>query len=127
LAGKIGVNPAVLKATVDEYNGFCEKGHDDLFAKNPKYLRPVKQPKFYAFRIVNMAYGTVGGIKINERTEVLNTQDDVIPGLYAVGDCANGALSYDFSLAFRLRGNPASFAWNTGRIAGENVLKYIGK
>ena len=37
LARKMGVDPAVLRATVDEYNGFCEKGHDDLFAKNPKY------------------------------------------------------------------------------------------
>ena len=35
LAEKMGVDKHVLKATVDEYNGFCEKGHDALFAKNP--------------------------------------------------------------------------------------------
>ena len=50
LAKKLGIEPAVLKATVDEYNRFCEKGHDDLFAKDPRYLRPVKGPRFYAIR-----------------------------------------------------------------------------
>jgi fumarate reductase flavoprotein subunit len=34
LAKKIGVDPSVLRATVNEYNGFCEKRHDDLFAKD---------------------------------------------------------------------------------------------
>jgi fumarate reductase flavoprotein subunit len=127
LANKIGVNPDALQKTVDEYNKCCEKGHDDLFAKNPRYLQPVKEPKFYAFRIGNSAYGTVGGIKINERAEVVDTEDEVIPGLYAVGDCANGAMAYDFALAHVLQGGPMSFALNMGRIAGENALKCIGK
>jgi fumarate reductase flavoprotein subunit len=127
LASRIGVKPNVLQKTVDEYNKCCEKGHDDLFAKNPKYLHPLKQPKFYAFRIRNTTYGTVGGIKINERAEVVDTEDEVIPGFYAVGDCANGAMAYDFALAHVLQGGPMSFALNTGRIAGENALKYIGK
>jgi fumarate reductase flavoprotein subunit len=125
LANKIGVNQDVLQKTVDEYNRFCEKGHDDLFAKNPRYLLPVKQPRFYSLRIRNTAYGTVGGIKINERAEVVNTEDEVIPGFYAAGDCANGAMAYDFALAHVLQGGPCSFALNTGRIAGENALEYI--
>ncbi|MFC1986015.1 FAD-dependent oxidoreductase [Chloroflexota bacterium] len=127
LSNKIGVKPDVLQKTVNEYNKFCEKGPDDLFAKNPKYLKPVKQPKFYAFRIMLCGYATIGGIKINERTEVLDKEDEVIPGLYAAGDCANGALSYDRSLSLVLRGAPLGFALNSGRIAGENALKYIAK
>ena len=117
----------MLKTTVREYNRCCEKGHDDLFAKNPRYLQPVKKPKFYAFKIIPIAYGTVGGIKINEKAEVINAADEAIPGLYAAGDCANGAISYNFWLAFTLRGNPSSFALNTGRIAAENALKLINK
>ena len=127
LARKIGIDAAVLKTTVREYNRCCEKGHDDLFAKNPRYLQPVKKPKFYAFKIIPIAYGTVGGIKINEKAEVINAADEAIPGLYAAGDCANGAISYNFWLAFTLRGNPSSFAYNTGRIAAENALKLINK
>lgn len=74
LASKIGVNPTVLKATVDEYNGFCEKGHDDLFAKDPKYLRPLNGPKFYAVKARTVFLGTLGGIKINHNTEVLDRE-----------------------------------------------------
>jgi fumarate reductase flavoprotein subunit len=125
LAGKIRVAPDVLLKTIDEYNTCCDKGHDDLFAKDPKSLLPVKVPPFYAFKNMPIAYGTVGGIKINEMAEVMDKEDEKIPGLYAAGDCANGAISYNFWLAFGLQGCPSSFALNTGRIAGENVLSYI--
>ena len=69
LAGKMEVDPAVLKATVDEYNSFCEKGHDDLFAKDPRYLRPLKEPEYYAVKARTVCLGTLGGIKINHRME----------------------------------------------------------
>ncbi len=49
-----------FRATLDEYNNFCEKGHDDLFAKNPKYLRPLKGPRFYAIRSYMAFFGTLG-------------------------------------------------------------------
>jgi fumarate reductase flavoprotein subunit len=126
LAEKIGVSPAVLKATVDEYNGFCEKGHDDIFAKDRKYLRPLKGPKFYAVKARTVFLGTLGGIKINHKTEVVDKQEKVIPGLYAVGFDAGGAYgdSYGIQVA---TGMSAGFAINSGRIAGRNALKYLGK
>lgn len=42
LAEKMGIDPLTLKATIDEYNLYCEKGHDDLFAKDPKFLWPLR-------------------------------------------------------------------------------------
>jgi fumarate reductase flavoprotein subunit len=39
LAAKLGIIPAVLKATVDEYNRFCSQRYDELFAKDSRYLR----------------------------------------------------------------------------------------
>ncbi len=127
LAEKIGVNPSILQKTVDEYNRCCDKGHDDLFAKEPRYLRPVRKPKFYALKVRDMMYGTLGGIKINEHAEAVDARNEPIPGLYAVGDVANGAMTHDFALAHILQGGPMSFALNTGRIAGENALQYIRK
>ena len=62
---------------------------DDLFAKNPGFLRPVKDPKFYSLRIAPGMYGTLGGIKVNERMEVLDMEHRMIPGLYAGGNDAN--------------------------------------
>ena len=69
LADKINMNPDVLMATVNEYNSFCAKGHDDLFAKDPRYLRPLKEPEYYAVKARTVCLGTLGGIKINHRME----------------------------------------------------------
>jgi fumarate reductase flavoprotein subunit len=126
LAEKIGVDPTALQATVDEYNGYCEKGHDDLFAKDPKYLRPIKGPKFYAIKARTIFLGTLGGIKINHRMEVIDKKGNVIPGLYAAGYDAGGMYGDSYSIG-NSSGLSSSFATNSGRIAGKNALKLIGK
>ncbi len=123
LAKKMGVDRTVFKRTVEEYNRFCEKGHDDRFAKDPEYLRPVKTPRFYGFKCYMNFLGTLGGIKINEMTEVLDKNGNVISGLYAVGNDAGGLYgdSYDVITS----GASSGFALNSGRIAGENARMYI--
>jgi fumarate reductase flavoprotein subunit len=125
LARSMGLNPTVLKATVEEYNGFCAKGHDDLFAKDPKYLRPLKGPKFYALKCNLVFLGTLGGIKINHKMEVVDKKENPIPGLYAGGMDAGGI--YGDSYDVKTCGGTLAFGVNSGRIAGENALKYIGK
>jgi fumarate reductase flavoprotein subunit len=126
LADKIGIEPAVLKATVEEYNGFCAKGHDDLFAKDRKFLRPLTGPKFYAVRSRTVFLGTLGGIKINQRTEVIDKKGKIIPGLYAVGFDAAGMWGDGYSIKGST-GASAGFAINSGRIAGRNALRFIGR
>jgi fumarate reductase flavoprotein subunit len=66
----------------------------------------------------------MGGIKINHKAEVLDKKDNAIPGLYAVGFDAGGMYgdSYHVSVA---SGSSVGFAFNSGRIAGKTVLKYI--
>ena len=112
-----------LKKTVAEYNEACETGRDYLFHKNPKYLRPLIKPRFYAGRFSLGGYGSLGGIKINWKTEVLTKDQDVIPGLYAAGVDANSI--YADSYAFILPGNTLSFALNSGRMAGANAAEYV--
>jgi fumarate reductase flavoprotein subunit len=128
LSHKMRVNSDILLKTINEYNSYCAKGHDDLFGKNPKFLQPVKQPLFYAFKVLPIAYGTLGGIKINEKTEVLDEEDEAIPGLFAAGNDACGIFgdlpNYDY---IHMMGGTFGFAVNSGRIAGENALRYIGK
>ncbi|MDD1707348.1 MAG: FAD-binding protein, partial [Methanoregulaceae archaeon] len=122
LAKQMDIDPAALKKTVDEYNAYCEKGHDDQYAKNPKFLRPVKKGKFYAVRAFSTAYQTIGGIKVNGKTQALTKDLEVIPGLYAAGDI----------IAAELFGDPPTlgigtlgFALASGRIAGQSALQYI--
>jgi len=126
LAAKMGIGPAVLKATVGEYNGFCRKGHDDLFGKEAKYLRPFRGPKYYAAKARTIFLVTLGGIKVNHRMEVVDKRDGIIPGLYAGGMDAGGMWgdSYPIQVA---TGASSAFAINSGRIAARNALKYIEK
>ncbi len=127
LAVKMGVEPAVLSATVAEYNKFCAQGHDEFFAKKPKYLRPLKGPKFYAVKAHTIFLGTLGGIKISERMEVLDKKGKEIPGLYAVGfDAAGGMYGDSYSIKVST-GMSAAFATNSGRLAGRNATAYATK
>jgi fumarate reductase flavoprotein subunit len=125
LADKIGVDRIQLGTSVKTYNQYCKKHHDDEFAKERKYLQPVEKKKFYAVKSMLHIFTTLGGIRINHKTEVLDTNAMVIPGLYAVGNCAGGmyGLAYDIFTS----GGALGFAINSGRIAGENSLAYIGK
>jgi fumarate reductase flavoprotein subunit len=126
LAEKMGVDRGVLKPTVEEYNRFCARGHDGLFAKDPRYLRPLKGPRFFAVKARTLFLGTLGGIKINYRTEVLDKKSDIIPGLYAGGFDAGGMWGDSYCIKVS-SGLSAGFAANSGRIAGKNVLIYLGR
>jgi fumarate reductase flavoprotein subunit len=123
LALKMEVSPPVFQKTVADYNRFCEKGYDEAFAKDRLYLRPVGKPPFYAFKCFIDFCGTNGGIKINEKTEVLDHGDNAIPGLYAVGNDAGGMYgdSYDMIAA----GSACGFALVSGCLAGENTLNTL--
>ena len=123
LAQNMGVDYGVFKKTVDDYNSFCEKGYDEQFAKERRYLQPLRTPRFYAIRVYNSFLGTLGGIRINEKAEVLDKHDLAIPGLYAVGNDAGGL--YGDSYDKYSPGITSAFAINSGRIAAENALKRI--
>lgn len=123
IAKWIGAKPEILNATIKEYNNFCDHGHDTIFVKDIRYLRPLMTPPFYAVRCYPTFLTTIGGIKINEHMEVVDKEDEPIPGLYAVGNDAGGWESdtYDADLS----GTTLGFAINSGRIAAENAAKYI--
>ena len=116
------IDPEALKKTVDQYNGFCEKGEDSQYAKNPKFLRPVKKSKFYAVRVFNTGYETIGGIRVNGRTEAMTKDLEVIPGLYAAGDIIAAELFGDPPIQ---GGGTLGFALTSGRISGKCALEYI--
>ena len=69
------------------------------------------------------AYGSLGGLNINEHCQVLDANKEPIPGLYAAGTDANTI--YGDSYNFILPGNSMGFAINTGRMAGEAIADEI--
>ena len=123
IADWIGADPKVLKATVDEYNAACDHGYDPIFAKDRKYLLPLRTPPYYVIRWHVHFPNTIGGIKVNEHMEVLDKQDTPIPGVYATGVDVGGWESETYCI--QLSGSAFGFAVNSGRIAGENAVKFI--
>ena len=123
LAGSMGIPAENLRDTVDLYNTYADRKHDGQFAKDAKYLQPVKKGPFYAVKAYPTSLGTLGGVSVTKDMRVLDKADDVIPGLYAVGNIAAGMYgdSYDLLMA----GSTMGYAVNTGRIAAEDAAKYI--
>lgn len=126
LALQAGIAPEVLKNTIDEYNNFCQKGHDDLFAKKPEYLWPLMGKKFYAMKAHTAYLGTLGGIKVNQKMEVVDKKDDPIPGLYAGGMDIGGMWGDSYCMDMS-SGLSSAVAINSGRIAGRNALIYVSR
>ena len=121
LAEKAGIDPEGLVKQVEEYNEMCDGGFDEIFEKNRAYMQPIEKGPFYCCRQNVGAYGTLGGVKINHKTQVLSKEAKVIPGLYCVGtDACN---IFGDSYPFILSGNSMGFCLNSGRIAGENAAE----
>jgi len=117
-----GINLDNLSDTLKNYNHFCDQGHDDQFGKNPKFLRPVNEGKFYALRVFKGGYQALGGIKINGKCEVLDSHAHTIKALYSAGDCAVG----------EIWGNPpvggigiSTISFTQGFVAADNACDYI--
>ena len=124
LALQMEVSPKVLKTTIKQYNTFCAQRYDAEFAKDPEYLIPLHGPRFYAAKARTCFLGTMGGIKINHRTEAVDQYGAVIPGLYAVGLDAGGLHAESYSMRDS-SGIASAFAVISGRVAGENAAQYL--
>ncbi len=92
LAAHVGFDPEVLKATVDRYNELCAKGVDEDFGKDPQYLVPIEAP-YYLLRMPMICTDGYNGARINENAQVIDTNGNPIPGLYAAGSVASAQVT----------------------------------
>ena len=123
IAQWIGAKPEVLKSEIKEYNGFCDKGYDEVFTKDKEHLAPLRKPPFYALRCECRVGETLGGIKVNEHMEILNPEDEAIPGAYAAGVIADGFEPEDYCR--EMPGCAMGFAVNSCRIAGRQAARFV--
>ncbi|MGV8083406.1 MAG: FAD-dependent oxidoreductase [Coriobacteriia bacterium] len=90
LASKIAVPAEALTATLDEWNqNISATGTDVVFQRNTQ-LVPINTPPFYAMKQVSYNLGSLGGLKINVDTQVIDIHGDPIPHLFAAGLSAGG-------------------------------------
>lgn len=85
LAGKLGVDPAGLKAGVERYNAAVRAGHDEDFGRTT-LPAPIERPPFYGITTVGASILSRDGVRVNEDLAVLDSSGRPIPGLYAVGE-----------------------------------------
>jgi len=116
LAKQLKMDPEVLVDTIKKYNSYVDAGSDPEFGKDVFDLKAVKAP-FYATPRKPAVHHTMGGLKIDTGTHVLNKDGKVIDGLYAAGEVAGGLHAGN-----RLGGNSLADIFTFGRIAGENSV-----
>lgn len=123
LAGQIGIDKESFLKTVEEYNHACDITGDFFFYKDRRYMKPLRGKTYYAMKFYPAGYGSLGGIKVNDKLEVVTQEGDKISGLYSAGtDCCN---IFGDSYCFYLPGSTMGFAINSGRMAGYNAVDWL--
>lgn len=121
LAGKMGIDPFALRATVDEYNASCREGRDWNFCKPTDALVPLDREPYYAIGGKLNTDGAFGGVRVNENMQAYSTADGaLVPGLYVTGDFASGR-HISLGGVKRQALNDMSWALSSGFIAGTHA------
>jgi flavocytochrome c len=120
LAERLGLRPDVVAGTVRRYNGLVAHGEDRDFLKDSRFLRAVTTPPFYGaeLRPATIALTSVG-LRIDTDARVLDEVGDVVPNLFAAGECTGGVLG-DVYLG---SGNSYSNCLVFGRTAGRTAAR----
>ncbi|CAJ1199796.1 Fumarate reductase flavoprotein subunit [Companilactobacillus paralimentarius] len=120
LAEKTNLNPENLQATVEKWNKAVEANKDSEFNRSTGMERTISQGPFFAIHIAPAVHYTMGGVAINHNTQVLNTDNQVIEGLFAAGEVVGGLHGNN-----RIGGNSIAETVVFGRQAGQQVFKYL--
>jgi len=103
--------------SIAKFNGFCTQGEDMEFHRDPKMLGTIATPPFYAVTVFPGGPNTKGGLKANEKRQVVDWNGKVIPRLYAAGEIASA-----FKYVYQAGGNVGECIV-FGRIAGLHAAK----
>ena len=124
LAEKMGFDPEVLEATVEEYNSYCATGVDEAFGKDAQYLAAVEGGPYYGIVGSSYCYSTCGGLDINTDFQVLLADGETpMDGLYAVGTDSMGVLFSEAKAYVTYGGAAQGWAYTSGRLAGQVVAE----
>lgn len=116
LASNLDIDPQVLVETVERYNAFTTSTDED-FGRGDMPRALIEGP-YYVIEIGPAVHHTMGGLIINANSEVLDTDGNVVPGLYAAGEVTGGIHGGN-----RLGGNALTDLIVFGRIAGKSAAK----
>ncbi len=127
LAVLLKIAPAQLRATVDRFNGFVDKGVDEDFGRgNRAYdqwlgdlmgdgvamtLGRIETAPFYAVDVVPGDVSTYGGVITDANSRVLDGRKEPIAGLYATGVSTASPMGRVYPGAGASVGPSMTFGW----------------
>lgn len=123
LGKKLGMPTGSLAATISNYNTYVINGSDPEFGRKASEMpRALSEGPYFAVEVGPAIHHTMGGIKINTQAEVLNSKNQVIPGLYAAGEVTGGVHGGN-----RLGGNAVADICVFGKIAADSAVEFINQ
>ncbi|EGO53084.1 hypothetical protein NEUTE1DRAFT_119061 [Neurospora tetrasperma FGSC 2508] len=121
LAKEIGCTPEHLQKTFQTYNAIAEGKQKDPWGKKFFHNLPVDiNDDFHVSIMEPVLHFTMGGIEINDKAQVLNSEQKPFEGLYACGELAGGVHG-----ANRLGGSSLLGCVVYGRVAGDSASNYL--
>ena len=105
--------------TMNTWNASVAAGVDEEFGRNNGMEEDLSTAPYYAIKIAPGIHHTMGGLKINTDTQVISTEGQAIPGLYAAGETTGGVHGGN-----RIGGNAVCDFVVFGRIAGQNAAAF---
>lgn len=108
----IGCSKDTLIQTMEDFNAAVRGEKEDAFREEAAKDELDYEGKLYCVKVTPCLHMTKGGIVANSKAQVLNTSDEVIPGLFAAGEVTDTSGAYTSSVIF-------------GRISGLEASKYI--
>ena len=118
LAEAMGVDSAAFAETMANWNQCVADKTDAEFGRT-SFANPLDTAPYYAIKVTAGVHHTMGGLKIDTNTEVLDADGNAIPGLFAAGEITGGVHG-----ANRLGGNAVADFTVFGRIAGKAASDY---
>ena len=101
LAEKLELPADELKASVARYNEIVDKGWDEDFGKDPKFLKKIETAPFWGVRKQVRVTAIAAGIITDATTAVLDENKEPIGNLYAIGNVSGPFYgSADYPMVF---------------------------
>ncbi|MNJ57274.1 Fumarate reductase flavoprotein subunit precursor [compost metagenome] len=125
LAKNAGMDEASFKDTFNQYQEAISTGVDTAFGKDKAFLTEMGQEgPYYAIIAEINNLGSVGGLLVNTKFQVLNDNRIPVKGLYAVGLESEGVLYNDTYVG---NGIGIGYSFTSGRLGGESAAKAISQ
>lgn len=125
LASQIGLPEEALLDSVTRFNAMIESGKDREYGRwgTSEDAPPmIDEPPYYAIQMFPMTRKSMGGVAVDMMTRVLNNSDNVVPGLYAVGELTG---SVGINGKYGLDGMFLGPAILTGHLAGRTIAAHF--